>query len=123
MLLCKFVRDGLNVRVTSQMHHRVHGEREPVLVSIALLPSPSARPSSSLAIYRDYRPQGRKKERRNDDEEAQRTEFRSFTVATFSSRNRRRAFFSLSHSLSLSFSFSMQSQDRPEKPLGNSSAE
>jgi len=86
-------------------------------VSIAPLPSPSARPSSSLAIYRDYRPQGRKKERRNDDEGAQRTEFRSFTVVTFSSRNRRQAFFSLSLSLS------MQSQDRSEKPLGNSSAE
>lgn len=58
-------------------------------------PSPS---SSSLAIYRDYRPQGREKKRRKDDDRAQRNErsFVLFAVATFSSRNHRRAFFFLS---------------------------
>lgn len=51
MLLCKFVCDGLNVRVTSQTHPQAsRGETEPVLVSLALLPSPFARPSSSFAI-------------------------------------------------------------------------
>lgn len=66
MFLCKFVRDGLNVRVR---HITGFTEREPVLSCLALLAfAVCSRPSSSLAIYRDYRPRGREKERTKDDD-------------------------------------------------------
>lgn len=95
VLFCSYVNlhDRPDARVPPRlgMCRGLYGEK-PVLVSLAFLSSPSARPSFSLAVYRDYRSCG-SAERRKDHDGAERSSFVRFAAVTFSSRNRRRAFF------------------------------
>ena len=101
MLLCKFVCDGLNVRVTLQTHHASRRGNRFSCLSLSSLRRVCSRPSFFRAIYRDYRLWGKEKEGRKDDDRAQRNGVSFFSPWQLSLRVIAVGF-SLSLSLSLS---------------------